>query len=184
MMKRLKELTTNIMRHFFLTLILLLVSTLFTEAQISHSERIETGYQHYLFRALKVDPGPDWKGYNLDEKQNGYNYTTSYGLSFAERKLYTGIGIGYLNFEGIDGISIFGDFDYLPLKNRLTPLFNLRLGYNHIWNQYEGGTGTMHTEFGLGLYYKIKGIFGIYIKSGLLIMQQSFLVPITLGVSF
>mgnify|MGYP000093588501 CR=1 FL=1 len=176
--------TTNNMRHFIPTLILLFVSTLFAEAQISYSGRIETGYQHYLFRTLTVDPGPSWKGYNLDEKQNGINFTTSNGLSFAKRKLYTGIGLGYLNYEGFEGISIFGDFEYLPLKNRLTPLFNLRLGYNHIWNQYEGGTGTMHTELGLGINYKMKEKLGVYIKSGLLITQQSFLVPITLGFRF
>lgn len=172
------------MRHFFLTLILLLVSILFAEAQISYSGRIETGYQHYLFRTLTVDPGPNWKGYNLDKKQNGFNFTTSNGLAFAKRKLYTGIGLGYLNYEGIEGISIFGDFEYLPLKNRLTPLFNLRLGYNHIWNQYDGGTGTMQTEFGLGINYKMKEKLGVYTKSGLVITQQSFLVPITLGFRF
>jgi hypothetical protein len=55
------------------------------------------------------------------------------------------------------------------------------LGYNHIWNQYEGGTGAVHTEFGVGINYKIKEKFGLYIKSGILITQQSFLLPITLG---
>ena len=169
------------MKHFFTAFIIFLVSTLVTEAQIRYSGRLEAGYQHYLYRTLTVDPGPDWKGYNLDEKQNGYNFTSSNGLSFANSKLFTGIGLGYVNFKGIHGISIFGDFEYLPLKNRLTPLFNFRLGYNHIWNQYEGGRGTILTEFGLGLNYKIKEKFGIYIKSGMLITQQSLLIPITLG---
>lgn len=89
-----------------------------------------------------------------------------------------------MNYEGIEGISIFGDFEYSPLKNILTPLFNFRLGYNHIWNQYESGTRTMHTEFSIGLNYKIKEKLGVYIKSGLLITQQSFLLPITLGFRF
>ncbi|MBX3164643.1 MAG: hypothetical protein KF900_09180 [Bacteroidetes bacterium] len=163
------------------TFILLLVSTLETKAQISYFGRIESGYQHYVFRPVRVDPVHGWKGYNLDEKQNGFSVTFVNGLSFADRKLFTGIGLGYLNFEGINGVSVFGDFEYLPLKNKLTPLFNLKLGYNHIWNQYEGGTGTMHTEFGLGLNYTLKEKFGIYIKSGILITQQSLLIPITLG---
>lgn len=171
------------MKHFF-PLLLLLVSALVTKAQVTYSGRIETGYQHYLFRAITVDPGPGWKGYNLDEKQNGYSFTTSNGLAFAKRKLFTGIGLGYLNFEGIEGISIFGDFEYSPLKSKLTPIFNLRPGYSHIWNQYKNGTGTMHTEFGLGVNYKMKERFGIYLKSGILITQQSFIIPITLGFRF
>jgi hypothetical protein len=172
------------MRHFFPILILLLGSTSVAEAQISYSGRLEAGYQHYLFRTLTVEPGPSWNGYNLNEEQNGFNFTTSNGIAFAKRKLYTGIGLGYLNYEGIEGISIFGDFEYLPSNKRLSPLLNLRLGYNHIWNQNENGIGSMHTEFGLGVNYKMKEKLGVYIKSGLLITQQSFLVPITLGFRF
>ena len=169
------------MKQLLTTIIFLIWLPIVTEAQVRYSGRIETGYQQYFFRTITVDPGPNWKGYNLDEKQNGFNITSSNGLTFANGKLFTGIGLGYLNYEGIDGISIFGDLEYLPLKNKLTPLFNLRLGYNHIWNQYEGGRGTMHTEFGLGLNYRLSEKFGIYIKTGMLLTQQSFLIPITLG---
>jgi hypothetical protein len=169
------------MRQILTTFIALFLLPIVTVAQIRYSGRIETGYQHYLFRTITVDPGPSWKGYNLNEKQNGLNITSSNGLSFGSRKLFAGIGIGYFNFEGIDGISVFGDFEYLPLKNKLTPLLSLRLGYNHIWNQYPGGTGTMHTEIGLGLNYELNEIFGVYIRSGMLLTQQSLLIPITLG---
>jgi hypothetical protein len=86
-----------------------------------------------------------------------------------------------LIIPGIDGVAIFGDLEYVPLKKRLTPILNLRLGYNHIWNQYEGGKGTMHTEFGLGINYKIKENLGLYIKSGIMITQQSLFLPLTLG---
>lgn len=135
----------------------------------------------YMYRTISVDPGPNWKGYNLNEKQNGINLTVINGLSFVNKKLFAGIGLGYLNFEGINGISVFTDFEYLPLKTKLTPLVNLKLGYNHIWNQYEGGTGTMHTELGVGLNYKLKEKFGLYLKSGMLFTQQSFMIPVTLG---
>lgn len=173
--------TTNQMRQFLSSLIILIVSTLVAEAQISYSGRIETGYQKYLFRGLTIDPGPNWKGYYLNEEQNGYSITASNGLAFVKNGFYTGTGVGYLNFEGIKGVSIFGDLEYLSSKNKLAPLLNLRLGYNHIWNQYEGGTGTIHVECGLGLNYRMNEKFGVYIKSGVLITQQSFLVPITLG---
>ncbi|MCO5230191.1 MAG: hypothetical protein M9958_03445 [Chitinophagales bacterium] len=172
------------MRHLLTTFILFFIMTFETEAQINYSGRVEGGYQHYLFRTITVDPGPNWKGYYLDKKQSGFSVTSVNGLVFAKRKIFTGIGLGYLNFEGIDGISIFGDFEYLPLKNRVSPLFDLRLGYNHIWNQYENGTGTMNAEFGLGINYRLTEKLGLYCKSGLLITQQSFLIPITLGFRF
>ena len=135
----------------------------------------------YMNRTISVDPGPNWKGYNLNEKQNGINLTVINGLSFVNKKLFAGIGLGYLNFEGINGISVFTDFEYLPLKTKLTPLVNLKLGYNHIWNQYKGGTGTMHTELSVGLNYKLTEKFGLYLKSGMLFTQQSFMIPVTLG---
>ncbi len=169
------------MKHLLTIFALVLGSTLMTKAQTVYSGRIETGYQHYLLKTITVDPGPNWKGYNLDNRQNCFNFASVNGLTFNDRNLFTGIGLGFYNFEGIDGVAIFGDLEYLPLKKRVTPLLNLRLGYNHIWNQYEGGTGTMHTEFGLGINYKIKEKFGLYIKSGILITQQSFLLPLTLG---
>ncbi len=172
------------MKTLLTTFALLLCLTMATKAQTSYSGRIEIGYLNYFFRTITVDPGPNWKGYNLDNRQNGFNFTSVNGVTFKDRKLFTGIGLGYLNFEGIDGVAMFGDLEYLPLKKRLTPILNLRLGYNHIWNQYEGGTGTMHTEFGLGINYKIKEKFGLYIKSGILMTQQSFLLPLTLGFKY
>jgi hypothetical protein len=169
------------MKTFLTTSVLLLWLTMPTKAQTSYSGRIETGYMNYLFRTITVEPGPNWKGYNLNNRQNGFNFNSINGVTFQDRKLFTGIGAGYSNFDGIDGVAIFGDFEYLPLKKRLTPILNLRLGYNHIWNQYEGGTGTMHTEFGIGINYKIKENLGLYIKSGIMITQQSLFLPLTLG---
>ncbi len=89
--------------------------------------------------------------------------------------------MGYLNFEGINGLSIFSDIEYLPLNTKLTPLINLKIGYTHIWNQYEKGTGTAMGEFGLGLNYRLSRKVSIFIKSGFLMTQQSLLIPIKLG---
>lgn len=172
------------MRLLFTSLIFLFALWNTANAQINYSGKIETGYLSYRYKTIIYEPGPNWKGYYLNEKQNGINLTVINGLSFVDKKLFAGIGLGYLNFEGIHGISVLADFEYLPFKTKLTPLLNLKFGYDHIWNQYEGGTGSMHTEWSGGLNYKLTDKFGLYLKSGVLFTQQSLLVPITMGLRF
>jgi hypothetical protein len=151
-------------------------------SQINYSLKAETGFLKYQFNTIQVDPGPNWKGYYLDE-ENGIVLNIVNGIDF-KNKLFAGIGIGYLNFEGINGVSVFSDFEYLPFKTRLTPLINLKIGYSHIWNQYENGTGTGLGEFCLGLNYRLTEKIDIYTKSGFTMTQQSLLIPIRLGIRF
>jgi hypothetical protein len=151
-------------------------------SQINYSMKAETGFLKYQYNTIDVDPGPNWKGYYLDE-ENGIDFNIVNSIDF-KNKLFAGIGIGYLNFEGINGISVFSDFEYLPLKTRLTPLINLRIGYSHIWNQYENGTGTLLGEFGLGLNLRLTEKLDIYTESGFLMTQQSSLIPIRIGLRF
>jgi len=151
-------------------------------SQISYSIKTETGFLMYQNNTIQVDPGPNWKGYNLCE-QNGIDFNIVNGIDF-ENKLFAGIGIGYLNFEGINGFYAFTDFEYLPLKTKLTPLVNLKIGYSHIWNQYENGTGTGLVELSTGLNYRLTEKIDIYAKSGFTITQQSLLIPIRLGIKF
>ena len=151
-------------------------------SQISYSVKAETGFLKYQNNTIQVDPGPNWKGYNLYE-QNGIDFNIVNGIDF-KNKLFAGIGIGYFNFEGIDGFSAFTDFEYLPLKTKLTPLVNLKIGYSHIWNQYENGTGTGLVELSTGLNYRMTEKIDIYAKSGFTITQQSLLIPIRLGIRF
>ncbi len=151
-------------------------------SQISYSIKAETGFLKYQNNTIQVDPGPNWKGYNLYE-QNGIDFNIVNSIDF-KNKLFAGIGIGYLNFEGINGFSAFTDFEYLPLKTRLTPLVNLKIGYSHIWNQYENGTGTGLGELLVGLNYRLTEKIEIYAKSGFAMTQQSLLIPIRLGIRF
>jgi len=151
-------------------------------SQINYSIKAETGFLKYQNNTIQVDPGPDWKGYNLYEK-NGIDFNVINSIHF-KNKLFAGIGIGYLNFEGINGVSVFSDFEYIPLKTRLTPLINLRVGYSHLWNQYENGTGTLLGEFGLGLNFRLTEKFDLYTKSGFLMTQQSLIIPIRIGLRF
>jgi hypothetical protein len=118
----------------------------------------------------------------LDD-ENGIDLNLINGFDF-KNKLFAGIGLGYLNFEGLSGFSIFSDLDYLPLKTRLTPLINLKIGYSHIWNQYENGTGTGLGEICVGLNYRLTEKMDIYSKSGFTATQQSLLIPVRLGIRF
>jgi len=151
-------------------------------AQIEYTGKLETGYLKFLFNTIQVDPGPDWKGYNLDE-QDGIELNLINGLKYRDH-CYTGIGLGYLNFVGINGVSVFSEFEYVPFKSRLRPAISLRLGYNHIWNQYENGSGSALGEIGMGLDYKLTKKFDIYLKSGFAMTQQSLLIPFRIGVGF
>lgn len=167
------------MRYLLTTTLLLLALSLLAQGQINYAGKFEAGYMKFRHNTVQVDPGPDWKGNYLND--NGIDINFISGLTFVNKKLFAGLGLGYLNFAGTNGVSVFADLEYLPLKTKLTPLLNMKLGYNHIWNQYDGGTGTMHTEIGIGLNYKLTEKFGLYLKSGMLYTQQSFLIPITIG---
>ncbi len=172
------------MKHFLTTGILIIAISFTTKAQINYSGKIETGFLKYNNNTIQVDPGPDWQGYNLNKEQNGIDINLVNGITLFKKRAFVGIGLGYLNFEGISGISVFSDFEYLPLKTRLTPLLNLKIGYDHIWNQYDGGTGTLLTEFGGGVSYKLTDKLDIFVQSGLLLTQQSSLIPLRVGIRF
>jgi hypothetical protein len=176
----LKTKTAMNRKSFFIGLIAIL-ATFKGYSQTDYTVRVESGFIKYLFQTVDVYPNPDWKGYYLDG-QNGFDLNVINGIKHNE-KLYAGIGVGYLNFEGTSGVSLFTDFEYLPLKKyALRPLLGFKIGYSHIWNQYENGTGTALAEFGLGLNYKLNEKFDIYIKSGFLFTQQSCLIPIRIGI--
>lgn len=168
----------NRKRHFIIGLISILMINQ-GYAQINYSVKTEAGFLKYQFNTIQVEPGPNWKGYYLDE-ENGIDFNIVNGVNFSN-KLFAGIGIGYLNFEDISGLSAFSDFEYLPLKTRLRPLINLKIGYSHIWNQYEDGTGTALGELCIGLNYKLTEKLDLFTKSGFTMTQQSLLIPIRFG---
>jgi len=171
----------NRKRLYFIGLITFLAVNL-GYSQINYSMKAETGFLKYQFNTVQVDPGPNWKGYNLDE-ENGFDFNIINGLDF-KNKLFTGIGLGYLNFVGVNGLSVFSDFEYLPFKTRLRPLINLKLGYSHIWNQCENGTGTGLGEFCVGLNYRLTEKKAFYAKTGFTMTQQSILIPVKFGFKF
>ena len=138
--------------------------SLTSHCQVKYGGKIETGFLKYRYQLVQydLDPGSDWKGYYLDNEQDGIDLNLVNGVSFFEKRFFTGVGLGYQNFEGINGITVFGDIEYMPLKSKLTPLLNIKVGYDHIWNQYEGGTGTAFGEFAAGVSYKLNSATSHY----------------------
>ncbi len=151
-------------------------------SQVKYNTKIEVSYLHFSYNTVQIEPGPNWKGYYLDD-ENGIDLNAILGVSLNEN-IFLGAGLGYLNFEGINGYSLFGDFQYIPFKTKFSPFVDLRVGYNHIWNQYEDGTGSATGELGLGAKYKLTDKINIYIQSGFLLTQQSLFIPIRLGFEF
>jgi hypothetical protein len=141
------------------------------------------GYLAYRFNTVDVDPGPNWKGYYLSNR-DGFDFKANAGLILKDR-YNVGIGLSYLNFEGVNGLGSYADLGVAILKNRkLTPIIYWNLGYSHLWNQYAGGTGTFLSDLGLRVNYKISQKHSIQASTGLFNTQQSFIRPYRLGIVF
>ena len=104
---------------------IVLLSGIQTFAQIKYSVKTVAEFLKYKKNTIQVDPGPNWKGYYLNDK-NGVAVNITNGINFKHR-LFAGLGLGYLNFGGINGLSIFSDFEYVPLKTKLSPTKTLQL---------------------------------------------------------
>ena len=153
------------------------------KAQIHYNVKFNASYLPYTAKTVMIDPGPNWKGYNLDNRQSGLALSSSNGLKIKNR-FYVGVGLAYLNFEGINGLAAYTEFDYFFFKKKkLMPFLNLQIGYSHIWNQYDGGKGTGYTVYAAGLQYDVHQRLSIRVQSGLLFAQQALFVPISIGAS-
>ncbi|QDH79626.1 hypothetical protein FKX85_11495 [Echinicola soli] len=164
----------------FATATLLLLTYATGYCQVNYFFKVETGYMSFKNNTINVDPGPSWMGYYLKDK-NSLAFRLTNGISYRE-KPYT--GLGYLNFEGIKGIFVFRDFEYVFLTSKLSPILNLKLGHSHLWNQYNNGSGTALGELNMGLNFKFSEELGIYFKSGILLTQQSKLSPFNFGIRY
>jgi hypothetical protein len=166
------------------TLILLFVlSSFLSIGQREYSGKIEVGYLKYGTMFIKVDPGPNWKGNYLNNEQNAVDINLTNGIRF-NKKTFTGLGLGYLNFEGIHGFTAFANVERVLMPFKISPIFGFKLGYNHIWNQYENGTGTSFFQLGIGMNYRIFEKYNLSIKTGFQLMQMAILIPVNVGFSF
>ncbi len=148
--------------------------------------KAEAGFLKFQLTTIQVDPAPGWKGYNLNEEQNGINLNGIYGMNLND--FFAGVGLGYLYFEGIHGGAIFTDLMFVPTirKSQISPLLNLKIGFNHIWNQYEHGKTSAMEEIGIGVFYRFdwRKSEGVYLQTGVLLTQQALLIPLRLGFRF
>ncbi|MFD3002593.1 hypothetical protein ACFS7Z_19640 [Pontibacter toksunensis] len=167
------------MKNLILTLLLAAASYSTGLAQVSHSGKIEFGYLKFQ----NINRESDWIVDYIKGDYNGLDVNLVNSIRFKE-KFTVGVGIGYLNILNKSGISLFSDFEYTPLKKKLSPLLNTKIGYSNTWNRYEDGTGTALIELGAGLSYRLTGRTRTYIQSGILFTQQSSFLPIKIGVQF
>ncbi|MGJ3234830.1 hypothetical protein [Marivirga sp.] len=100
-------------KYYILILIFLLLFAK-AHAQLNYSFKAETGYSKYMFGTIQVDPGPNWRDYNLNN-ENGVELNIINSFAY-KNKIFASLGIGYLNFEVTNGISLDYDFEYLPPK--------------------------------------------------------------------
>ena len=163
----------------------LLLISLCGISQIRYAKKIEVGYLNFRYTTINYDmlPGAPYDPVKLNNQQNGIDINVINGISFKE-KLFAGVGVGYLNFEGISGVGVFADLQYTPFKWKLSPYVNSKFGYSHIWNQYPNGAGSGIVELDAGLRFKVSDKLSIYAQSGIYYSQDSFLIPIRLGVMF
>ena len=171
------------MKRVLLFIAFLLISTSSFAQKIPTYFSSDFGYLAYRFNTIDVDPGPNWKGYYLSDK-DGFDIKVNAGLILKER-YNVGVGLSYLNFEGENGLGSYADLGLAILKNRkFTPIVYWNLGYSHLWNQYAGGTGTFLSDLGIRLKYQISPKLGIQASTGLFNTQQSFIRPYRIGVVF
>jgi len=167
---------------------ILLMSTLVyisisVHAQIKYTAKIEAGYHLFLSRPIKADAGEGWKGYELNNKPNGIDLNIVNGISL-KNNFRIGVGVGYLNYEGINGYSIFGDLEYAGSGSKFAPLFNLKIGSSHINNQYENGSTSTFVDLSGGVEHKIGEKMSLQYKVGFRAVHQSIFLPIRIGARF
>lgn len=155
-------------------------------AQITYYKKVELGYLNYRYQTVKydIDDPTNWKGPALNNEQNGIGLSGIYGVGFFKNRINTGLGLGYLNFEGTNGATAFGEITFKPLQEKFGPLINIRVGYSHIWNQYDNGSNSMLSAFEGGFYYDISDQKSILFKTGIQFTHEALFVPFSLGFVF
>ena len=171
------------MKKIFVFSFLLYAQHTFAQRAVRYSGTVEAGTLRFQNRTVTVDPGPNWKGYNLDQRQNGTTLSLINGIVYQNR-FFCGLGLGWLNFDGINGVSAFGDFSWLITQTRFAPVVGAKVGYMHLYNQYEGGTGSPLIELDGGLAYRFTKRSAVEVRAGITFTQQAAFIPLRLRLRF
>jgi hypothetical protein len=168
-------------KYYFLFLGIILLPNI-GFGQLKYVGRLESGFLKYGFNTVFIKPGQGWKGYDLNENQNGidFNFINSIRL---DKKKSLGIGLAYCNFEGYPANAIFLDFQNSSKKNNGS-IFNFKVGQNHLYNQYSGGQKSILVEFGFGKKYIIPIKSALKWQIGMVFMHKALIFPIRIGVNF
>ncbi|MCC5613185.1 hypothetical protein LC612_42535 [Nostoc sp. CHAB 5834] len=171
------------MKNVFVFFCLLSAQYALAQQPVRYTGSLEVSALRFQSRTLTVEPGPNWKGYNLNQQQHGTMLSLINGLVYHNR-LFAGLGLGWLHFDGINGVSVFGDLSCLVTKTRLAPVVGVRVGYTHLRNQYEGGTGSLLSELDGGLSYSFTKRLTAEVRTGIAFTQQAAFVPLKLRLRF
>jgi|GEM_PF-6601209 len=171
------------MKNIFLTLLLLCMVSV-VKSQIRYSAKLETGFQKFLSRGMVREAELDWKGYQLGDANNGFDIGFVNGISFKEY-FKIGLGVEYVNYDGISGYGIYGDLEATTTKNETSPLFNLKIGRSHVNNGYEEGSDVTFVEILGGVERKMTKKLAFQAKIGLRFMHEfSVYLPLKVGLRF
>ncbi|MCH7414067.1 hypothetical protein MM213_11250 [Belliella sp. R4-6] len=155
--------------------------------QAKYSLNIEAGHLQFRNTIVDVDPGPNWQGHPLSDR-NGYELSVINGIIFRD-KFNLGLGISYMGFYAASssthhGLAAFFNFEYANYKKKVSPLVNLKLGTGLLWNQYENGSRNFYGEITAGPMIKLSPKTQLYAKTGMMIQQQASVIPIKIGLRF
>jgi hypothetical protein len=171
--------------RLFTTVLLLCCFASIASAQGHYYKKVEVNYLNYQTATAQYDiPDSGWLGPPLNNGKNGMGLSLSNGIGIFSNKIAIGLGLGYLNFEGVNGLSLFGELELRPIDESFAPFATIKIGYSHIWNQYLDGNGSLLSDFEGGLLYKISPQKLVYIKTGILFTQESSFIPISAGFVF
>lgn len=163
-----------------ITFLIAFLSVTELKAQFKYGGKIELGRMWYFTRTMTGgDSEPGYMPARLKEGQNGIEISAVNGFRFRE-VLFVGLGVGYLNYQGVKGYSIYGDIEALTSKKKLATIFGFRAGSSNLKGYENSGT----VEFNIGVNYRPVPKIRLYLKGGLAFAHRSTYAPVRLGIGF
>ena len=152
-------------------------------SQSSYSGKVESNYLLFQSHLVKYElaVGATYESLKiLDE--NCFEIYTSHGIKRSDI-FYFGLGLLYINGAGQNVLGCGFDFEIAPVRKKVTPLVNLRLGNTFLLTP---GRGRSSFDFGLlgGVGLKVDKKKLITLKTGFRLAQESSFIPLSLGFRF
>ncbi len=168
-----------------ITFIIAFLSSVELKAQFKYGGKIEAGRLSYIGITIRGDGGsgpiPNQLPSRLKEaNENGTEISAVNGFRF-KQVLFVGVGVGYLNYGGAKGYSIYGDVEARTAKkDKLAALFGLRAGTSNLKGYKNTGTVELNT----GISYKPIPQISFYLKGGVAFAYSASFVPLRFGIGF